>query len=327
MMTSNRTRFWWVNHSRSARHELAGGYLWSPEKERNGARSEAYDNMTRVRPGDVVLSFAGGVVSHAGVFTASVRSEHRPESHGDVGPYWGDAGWFVPVRWTELLEPFIPRANIASIRRLLPERYSPLRQDGKGNQKLYLTEVSPTVFSIVVGGSFSADTSEELGRSMAERLADEIALHMMASSTPIETTVREQLVRARQGQGRFRDDVLRRYGQCVVTGVSDPRLLIASHIKPWRVCDSAEERLSSANGLALAPHIDRLFDQGLATFDEDGLFVCSSTIGRDDLPRLGLGPDTSVLRLRIEPDQVAFFDYHRDHIFGGGSAGTDVGEP
>lgn len=54
--------------------------------------------------------------------------------------------------------------------------------------------------------------------------------------------------------------------------------------------------------------------------------MCSSAIGRDDLPRLGLGPDAPALRLRIKPDQVAFFNYHRDHIFEGGSAGTDAGE-
>ena len=42
-----------------------------------------------------------------------------------------------------------------------------------------------------------------------------------------------------------------------------------------RACDTAEERLDPYNGLALAPHIDQLFDQGYITFDASGALVLS----------------------------------------------------
>ena len=48
-----------------------------------------------------------------------------------------------------------------------------------------------------------------------------------------------------------------------------PSLLIASHIKPWHVCDD-KERLDKFNGLMLSPNIDALFDNGLITFDING---------------------------------------------------------
>ncbi|WP_410473713.1 HNH endonuclease [Guyparkeria sp. TX1] len=39
-------------------------------------------------------------------------------------------------------------------------------------------------------------------------------------------------------------------------------MLVTSHIKPWR--DSSDrERLDGDNGLFLASHVGRLFDQGL----------------------------------------------------------------
>jgi hypothetical protein len=38
------------------RQEIAGGYLWSPVTEANGANRQFYDNMRRAAPGDLVLS-------------------------------------------------------------------------------------------------------------------------------------------------------------------------------------------------------------------------------------------------------------------------------
>ena len=56
--------FWWVNHKQTARQEIAGGYLWSPKKMSNGARSQYYEFMRETRPGDVVVSFANAKIGH-----------------------------------------------------------------------------------------------------------------------------------------------------------------------------------------------------------------------------------------------------------------------
>ena len=44
---------------------------------------------------------------------------------------------------------------------------------------------------------------------------------------------REALVKARIGQGRFRDALIDHWGSCAVTEVADQDLLRASHIIPW----------------------------------------------------------------------------------------------
>jgi hypothetical protein len=31
-------RYWWVNQNQTFRQEIAGGYLWSPKRNANGAR-------------------------------------------------------------------------------------------------------------------------------------------------------------------------------------------------------------------------------------------------------------------------------------------------
>ena len=43
-------RYWWVNHNQTYRQEQAGGYLWSPKRNANGARNPFYETMREVSP-------------------------------------------------------------------------------------------------------------------------------------------------------------------------------------------------------------------------------------------------------------------------------------
>jgi len=75
---------------------------------------------------------------------------------------------------------------------------------------------------------------------------------------------KESTVKVRLKQSFFRQAVLSSYqGQCCMTGLSDQRLLIASHIVPWSK-DKAN-RLNPSNGLCLSALHDKAFDQGLIT--------------------------------------------------------------
>ena len=121
----------------------------------------------------------------------------------------------------------------------------------------------------------------------------------------------ETLIKARLGQGRFRKKLLELYPSCPLTGLDIEPLLIASHIKPWSVCDD-NERLCRFNGLMLAPNIDRLFDNGLITFDTDGTIKISPTIDSENQKRLGISPD---MKLKIRPKSKKYFEYHRNHVF------------
>ena len=77
----------------------------------------------------------------------------------------------------------------------------------------------------------------------------------------VKETDREAIVRARRGQGLFKQRVMRIESRCRITGVDNPSHLLASHCKPWRD-SSNEERLNGENGLLLTPSIDHLFDRG-----------------------------------------------------------------
>jgi putative restriction endonuclease len=113
---------------------------------------------------------------------------------------------------------------------------------------------------------------------------------------------------------------------CRLTGVTNPSLLIASHIKPWRLCETAEERLDGMNGLLLTPDADHLFDRGFISFEEDGRVRVSPRVEDSDLRRLGfeslvwmrsgvrdapIGWKDAALRSR----QQSYMDFHRSQIF------------
>jgi putative restriction endonuclease len=72
----------------------------------------------------------------------------------------------------------------------------------------------------------------------------------------------------RIGQQFFRRSVISAYqGRCCITGLTESKLLVASHIIPWRT-DKAN-RLNPRNGLCLSTLHDRAFDQGLFTLTTD----------------------------------------------------------
>ena len=136
-------------------------------------------------------------------------------------------------------------------------------------------------------------------------------LQEIGKISAIPETQRIQLSKARVGQGLFRNRVMLLDPSCRVTGVRDPRLLIASHIKPWREC-SNEERLDGHNGIMLSPHVDALFDAHLISFENSGKMLVHPTLPDDVLHRWSLRRDTEVER--FVPEQAKFLEHHR-HTF------------
>lgn len=313
-------RYWWVNHAQTMRQEIAGGYLWSPVKEANGARSRFYDNMRLAGPADIVLSYADGRVGRIGIVADFAISAPKPEEFGSIGAYWSAVGWLLPVQWLDAALAVRPKDLLARLAPLLPATHSPIQpRTGNGNQKAYLTEVDRAVIDLVL---------EATGLPLAKVLVaptptisdftatlDDLVERSVLEDTSLDRTVREQLTRARRGQGLFRERVLDVEPVCRITGIEKPNLLIASHIKPWRACGTAAERLDGFNGLMLAPHADFLFDRGLIGFEDDGRPLFSSRLEDSDAAKLGFHtvqrPPPKVFR----DESRTYFQHHRSTVY------------
>jgi putative restriction endonuclease len=84
--------------------------------------------------------------------------------------------------------------------------------------------------------------------------------------------VKEQLVKVRVNQQFFRKTVLAAYDNtCCVTGLHQPALLVAGHIRPWS--EDEVNRMNPRNGLALNALHDRAFELGLFTVRPDDYVI------------------------------------------------------
>ena len=126
-------------------------------------------------------------------------------------------------------------------------------------------------------------------------------------------TEREAIVQSRIGQGIFRDDLKKYWGEkCAITECELVKTLKASHIKPWRSSNNTE-RLDVYNGLLLIPNLDSAFDYGYISFDNEGKIIISSLLKENDKAKLGIH---SELRIRkVEESHLKYLEYHRQNIF------------
>ena len=131
---------------------------------------------------------------------------------------------------------------------------------------------------------------------------------------------REAIISARVNQQFFRNTLLANYhSRCCLTGLSNPTLLVASHIKPWSVSDPWTERLAPDNGLLLNALHDRAFDQGLITMTKELKIVVSSVVGHEapeDEYLWRYNGDRITLPKQSSP-RAEFVEYHNDMVFKG----------
>ncbi len=97
------------------------------------------------------------------------------------------------------------------------------------------------------------------------------------SAVDFSGETRQALVQQRLKQSFFRRAVLSSYrNRCCISGVSDKRLLVASHIVPWSA-DKAN-RLNPSNGLCLSAIHDKAFDSYLFSLSDDWCVVLSPAL-------------------------------------------------
>lgn len=316
-------RYWWVNQNQTYRHEIRGGYLWSPKRKANQAQNPFYDFMREVAPGDVVFSFANTVIRAIGIARSHAYEAPKPLEFGVAGAYWDKIGWRIDVRFSELRLPVKPSEHMAVLAPLLPDRYAPLRPTGAGLQSVYLTYIPDRLAGALVDLLGAEARDLVLGYRVADESSiasavglvewEEHELNEVQSDLSLTETDRQAVVLARRGQGLFKRRVMKIEHACRITGVDREEHLRASHCKPWRDA-THEERLDGENGLLLTPSIDHLFDRGFIAFEDDGQLIVSPVAHRESLVRMGIEPERPPNVGRFSTGQRRFLEFHRDNV-------------
>lgn len=304
-------QFFWVNHKKTEKVEISEGFIWAPKTKVNGHKNQTYLNLTEVRPGDLIFSYANLKLGAVGKALSSAYDFEKPDEFRDSEGVWLRDGWRIDVQFERLQAPIRPKQFIAQIQPLLPPKYSPLQKDGNGNESCYLAKLDNKLGGLLLDLCDRKDLLAVSGVTEFEEIERDI--HEIQSAKELPETMKEALVKARIGQGNFRKEVLKLYPACPVTGVSMPQLLIASHIKPWRECNN-KERLDPNNGIMLAPHIDALFDKGYISFTTDGDVIISNNNNVVEcINKLKL--DLHV-RVKLVPQSDVYIKWHNSYFEG-----------
>lgn len=148
---------------------------------------------------------------------------------------------------------------------------------------------------------------EYLGEGFDSNIEDDI--DAILDPHTASDTEKATLLKVRTGQGAFRQKLFAHWGGCAVTGYHDPMMLVASHIKPWCVSTN-DERLDGHNGLLLLPTLDKAFDTGLISFNEEGRALLSPWLQEPE----SLGISAS-MGIKMQPKHQEYMEFHREKVF------------
>ena len=130
----------------------------------------------------------------------------------------------------------------------------------------------------------------------------------------------QEIRKAREGHGKYREQLLEQCHFCPFTMISDERLLIASHIKPW-AASTKKEKTDPNNGYMLSPLYDKLFDRGFITFTEKRHIILSEFISSYTWKQIKLKNDTFIKMLPMDDKRIEYLKFHHQSVFKGSYEG------
>ena len=316
--------FWFVVQSTTSHHKGNESYLWCPKKEGEKQHTKQYfENMRRLRPGDVILAYFDDGVQGYGVALTYSYTYLRPPHFTDK---WSNQGWRCDVDFTKFQEKVNYRKHS---KELLAQAFeqgevNPLTKEGKLYQGGYLSRVKPEFVRIIAQDAKHEDLlailrakAASVGEGQAldtigyrHALLDDLVTRNLKNEYDADSV--RDLLRARYGLGVFREHVARLEKSCRITNQLHSYALVACHIKPWRDADN-EERLVGANGLLLDPRAARLFNYGFFSFENNGSLIKAEAVADDD-PLTHSLFEGNLPKKKFNSDQKRFLEHHREYV-------------
>lgn len=138
-----------------------------------------------------------------------------------------------------------------------------------------------------------------------EKIEKEIEIKIVSGDTTAPRVYRKKQV-------KYRQELLDSMPSCLITSVTEDRILEACHIKPFSKCENEDEQYDIANGLVFTPTYHVLFDLGFISFKDNGEILISPFLSNMNKNRLQL---VESKKYRIPTKCAKYLDYHRSNIF------------
>jgi hypothetical protein len=193
-------------------------------------RNTFYETMREVSPGDLIFAFVDTFIVAIGVAHSYCWGCPKTAEFGTAGQKWEDAGWKVRVQFTPIVHRVRPKDHMSALRPVLPPRYAPLHTNGNGIQSDDLTGL-PQSFAEVLAGLIGTEAQSLIGSAQVGapmQTNDDLdwwehPSKLISRSTPRSfLTDRQAIIRARRGQGIFKQRVMEIEQQCSDYGSHEP---------------------------------------------------------------------------------------------------------
>ncbi|OXS74029.1 hypothetical protein B1B04_10470 [Lysinibacillus sp. KCTC 33748] len=113
--------------------EIIGGYMWSPQKNKNGNSNHAYERMTTIKTGNKIYSCYDQAIRAVGIATSDCYIAEQPHELQEKN-LWSDEGYKVDVDFTILEHPIMIRDVWGDMESDRPQKYAAFQENGRGNQ-------------------------------------------------------------------------------------------------------------------------------------------------------------------------------------------------
>jgi hypothetical protein len=130
------SQVWWVNQGQTYQQEHAGSFLWAPKVGKTGSTLVHHANVMRLRPGDLVINYAGRIRA---VSVVAGRPEDAPRPAEFPLDQWEKEGYRASLEYHELQRP-VKLTEIPLGLRTSAD--GPFTTQG-GVKQIYLDSVSP----------------------------------------------------------------------------------------------------------------------------------------------------------------------------------------
>lgn len=195
-----------MNQNQTRKYEIADGFKWSPNRNRNGNFNRSHENIRLVDAGDLVFSYVDQVIQYIGLVQALQFPVQDPLS--SPTRFWGN-DWLVPVEWHRLPIIARPKDILEKLRPLLPAAYSPIQSEtGNRLQSVYQSAVpEPMAIELLrpLGNWKRAGTRHRASL----RSATDFQLHIFAALTQEEERLVSERTKAalarRNVEAKFSD--------------------------------------------------------------------------------------------------------------------------
>ena len=136
---------WWVNQGKSYERAREGGHIWAPKKNRRGTSEFHWENVKKVKKGDIIFNYATGFLKAVSIAQRNGYDYLRPDTTLDSE--WGKEGWRADLKYHELNTP-ISINNIGPLIAEINIPRGPINRSGGVNQG-YLYKLNKEAVGII----------------------------------------------------------------------------------------------------------------------------------------------------------------------------------